>query len=504
MLAALVLSGCPSVRPVIGSVSLTIKSGSGAKTVLPVVSVSSYRISFSGPVAMSDVDTTQSTSTIELDVGTWTINVAGSDGGKNVVAAGSATGVVVTTGVTTSVSIVLSALSSGTGAIDVTVTWPTLTPAVDTCVVTLDGSVVSAGAVTFTAGGTSVRYTEGKAAGNHQLIIDLYSGSVLRASVSEAVQVYGNLTSSATIALTAADFTLPPAAPSGLVAVEGLGGVDLSWTNNSHVANGCEVDRSSDNVSFTVLAGTLGPTATSYHDGSAATGQTYWYKVAAKNNLGSSYSNEASGAWQAPIPGGSGALTFGSATSSSVPVSWQMATDNVTAANALAYKVVQSQSDNVQTATDAQNNGTVVQDWTPNIGAVNATGLSAGTLYYFNLLVKDGAGNISAYFSGSAMTSPATGFISLTVTVTSPQDALITFSQPDAIVVAPDTTMTITVAQGFDSYAWLLDGVALAMQTSATVTIDCTTLELGPHHLTAFVMLQGNLFSKSLQFSVQD
>ena len=114
---------------------------------------------------------------------------------------------------------------------------------------------------------------------------------------------------------------------------------------------------------------------------------------------------EATGKVQAPIPGGSGVLAFGAVTSSSMSVSWQKATDNVSAPSALAYKVVYSLSNKVQTAVDAQANGTVVQDWTLDVATVNATGLSSGTTYYFNVLVKDGAGNISAYTSGSQSTS---------------------------------------------------------------------------------------------------
>jgi hypothetical protein len=53
---------------------------------------------------------------------------------------------------------------------------------------------------------------------------------------------------------------------------------------------------------------------------------------------------------------------------------------------------------------DAQANGTVARDWTLDVTTANATGLSSGTLYYFNVLVKDGAGNINAYVSGSQST----------------------------------------------------------------------------------------------------
>jgi hypothetical protein len=357
--------------------------------------------------------------------------------------------------------------------------------------------------VAFTPEGTTVRYTEGKAAGNYQLSINLYSGAVLRAPVQEAVQVYGNLTSSATIALAAPDFTLPPAAPSGLVVAEGLGELDLSWVDNSHVAASYEVGRSTDGVSFTVLTSSLLPNTTSYRDTTAVMGQPYSYRVGAANILGTTYSSTASGEVQAPIPGGGGALTFGATTSSSISVSWQKATDNVSAQGALAYKVVYSLSNNVQTAGDAQANGTVVQDWTLDVAAANATGLSAATLYYFNVLVKDGAGNISAYASSSAMTANAVGFVSMTVTVTSPQDQTITFSQPNDIVVAPNAVLNITIGAGFDSYVWVLDGATLAGQTTATATIDCSSLALGAHHLTIFVQKNGMQYSKTLRFQIQ-
>jgi hypothetical protein len=489
-----------------GGISLSINSGGGAKTVLPVISAASYLISFSGPAQQSPVSTTQSNPTIELEAGTWNISVEGKDSGGNTVAVGGASGVVVTTGAITPVSIVLGAQSSGNGTIDVTVTWPTLTPVIDSCVVTVGpvgGTAVAVppGTVTFTPGGTSVRYTEGKAAGNYQLSINLYSGAVLRAPVQEAVQVYGNLSSSATIALVAADFTLPPAAPSGLAVAEGLGELDLSWVDNSHVATSYEVDRSTDNVSFAVLTASLPPNTSSYRDTTAAMGQTYWYRVAAANSLGSTYSTAASGEVQAPIPGGSGALTFGAVSSSSIPVSWQKGTDNVSVQSALAYKVVYSLSNNVQTVGDAQANGTVARDWTLDVTTANVTGLSSGTLYYFNVLVKDGAGNISAYVSNSTATlSPG---VSLTITVTSPQDQTITFSQVNDIVVAPDATLTITTGGGFDSYAWVLDGTTLSGQTTATAVIDCSTLVLGAHHVTIFVQKNGMGYSNTLRFQIQ-
>ena len=65
----------------------------------------------------------------------------------------------------------------------------------------------------------------------------------------------------------------------------------LRWTDNSNNETGFQVERSTDGSVFTVLATTAANT-TNYKDAKAQKGQTYYYRVAAKNNVGlSSYSN---------------------------------------------------------------------------------------------------------------------------------------------------------------------------------------------------------------------
>ena len=299
-------------------------------------------------------------------------------------------------------------------------------------------------------------------------------------------------------------FTTVPAAPSGLVVAEGLGKLVLGWVDNSHVETGYTIERGPDGSTWGVIDSIPAP-ATGYDDTTAAMGQTYYYRVKATNDIGASDpSGSANGKVEAPVPGGAGVLTFSDATSSSIRVSWQKATDNVSAQAALQYKVVRSLSDNVQTVGGAEGNGTVVQDWTADIATVNATGLSAGTTYWFNVLARDTAGNISAYTSGSKMTLDGTGSISITITVTSPQNETITFSQVEDIVVAAGSTLMVSISEGFDSYEWMLDGVILPGQTSATVTVDCSPLTLGVHHLTAFVEKSGLLYSKTLRFRIEN
>jgi hypothetical protein len=489
-----------------GRVTLVLGPDGKAKTILPVVSVDSYLISFSGPATHGPVSTTQSNPTIELEVGTWTISVEGLDSEGKTIVAGSKSGVVVSAGATTTAAITLVAQTTGSGGIDVTVSWPTLIPAIDGCVVTLDGSAVPESTVTFTSGGATARYVEAKDSGNYRLCINLKSGTLLRASVQEAVQVYQNLTSSATIELTSADFTYPPEAPSALVVAEGSSTLDLSWEDNSHVETAYVVERSMvETGPFEEVAGSLSANTESYSDSGVSLGTMYWYRVKARNDLGDSgYAGPTSAKVQAPVPGGAGTLTLSGATASSIEVSWQKATDNVSAQSTLRYKVVRSTSDNVGTAALAELNGTPVMDWTTDVSTASATGLSAGTLYYFNVLAKDEKDNTDAYVSGSQSTIDGTGYLELTITVTTPQNETISFSQVDNFTVAVGATLTLAIGQSFDSYSWTLDGEAVAGQTTENVTIDCGTLAPGVHHLAAFVMKGGLLYSATVKFRVEN
>ena len=107
----------------------------------------------------------------------------------------------------------------------------------------------------------------------------------------------------------------------------------------------------------------------------------------------------------APAAGGSGVVTAGDSSTNSVPLSWTAAADDVTAQAGLQYKIVRSSSNNMTTVSDAESNGTIVQDWTANVTSVSASNLSAGTTYYFNVIVKDSAGNKTIYTSVSKATN---------------------------------------------------------------------------------------------------
>jgi hypothetical protein len=237
------------------------------------------------------VTATEASVSVELVVGTWDIAVEGLDTEGSVVAEGEATGVVIEERKTTPVVIVLEGLQTGTGTIDVTITWPAEVT-VNELDVRLDGAPVGPEHVSTTA--TSVRYGEQKAAGDYELKISLDVGGSYPTVVTEVVYVFGNVTTQRTIALSQADFTSAPPAPTGLLATAGAAEVVLSWTDNSGVETGYAVERKQGaGSSYAVLAGDLAANTVGYSDGDVLPGMTYYYRVRDFNSFGSSaYSNE--------------------------------------------------------------------------------------------------------------------------------------------------------------------------------------------------------------------
>ena len=85
----------------------------------------------------------------------------------------------------------------------------------------------------------------------------------------------------------------------------------------------------------------------------------------------------------------SSGLTVSSRTASSFAIAWSAASDDVTPASALEYKVVYSTSNNISDAATAEANGTVVQNWTTNLTSGTISSLQHVTAYYVAVLVRD-------------------------------------------------------------------------------------------------------------------
>lgn len=264
------------------------------RTLLPSVNPSSYRVSFSGPASASPITTDQTTMTVTLAVGTWTIAVEGLDSDGRTIAQGSRNGLVVSPGTTTDATVSLTATSHSTGSIDITLNWPS-GPPVESCRVTL-GSVEKT-APTVTYSGLQLRYAETVASGSYKLLVLLLDSSQgVLAPINMAVQVYDNLTTSASITLTSSDFNNAPAEPTNLAVTTGSNALILSWDDNSHVETSYVVQRSTDNASWSDLV-SLPSNSETYTDASAAWGTTYYYRVGSENSYGTAFSASSSGSW---------------------------------------------------------------------------------------------------------------------------------------------------------------------------------------------------------------
>lgn len=107
----------------------------------------------------------------------------------------------------------------------------------------------------------------------------------------------------------------------------------------------------------------------------------------------------------AATPGNSGTITTAGITATSLTLNWTQATDNVTAQGALQYLAYRSTSNNLGTVVNIETNGTTIGTYSAGIATVNVTGLTASTTYYFNVIVRDAAGNKAAHTTVSATTS---------------------------------------------------------------------------------------------------
>lgn len=92
------------------------------------------------------------------------------------------------------------------------------------------------------------------------------------------------------------------------------------------------------------------------------------------------------------------AITPSTITASGVQLDWAKASDDLTAQGDLEYRVYQSSSNNIDTVSAIESNGTALgSGYAKDIMYYNVTGLTANTSYYFNVIVKDADGSKSAY-----------------------------------------------------------------------------------------------------------
>ncbi|TGL59065.1 hypothetical protein EHQ58_09110 [Leptospira ognonensis] len=222
------------------------------------------------------------------------------------------------------------------------------------------------------------------------------------------------------------DTTAPIVGGGGTLSVSGISSssMTLSWTegvdnitsqstleylvfrsNSSNIGNVASMEANGTAIgSYSSAISSLNITGLS-----AST--TYYFNVMIRDTAGnkSSYTTRSQATTAAPdltspVAGGSGTLTTSNITATSLTLNWTQATDNVTAQNALSYLVYQSNSSNLSSVSSIETNGTAIGSYAAGIVTKNATALLPSTTYYYNVIVKDAAGNKSAYTMKSQTT----------------------------------------------------------------------------------------------------
>ena len=185
-----------------------------------------------------------------------------------------------------------------------------------------------------------------------------------------------------------------PIAPSGLrITSITFAAVFLAWTDNSGNELGFTIQRKKGATGTYADIGTVGPNATIYvdSDSTLVDGTQYYYKVCATNTAGNSpFSNEVNGITLLETPTG---LSATAVSSSQINLTW---TDNSSSES--GYKIEQSPVDNLHY--------TQIATVGSNQTSYNATGLSAGTRYYYRVRAYNAIAN-SAYSSEKNATTLA-------------------------------------------------------------------------------------------------
>ena len=173
-----------------------------------------------------------------------------------------------------------------------------------------------------------------------------------------------------------------------------------------------------------------------------ALGATYYFNVIVKDQAGNksiyvpTSATAAVPDTTAPMPGGGGTIITSNIGYNTARLSWTVATDDVSAQSQLMYEVRRSSTNNIDTVLRAEAYGSIVQAYSPNLSTVVMNGLTPETTYYFNVIVKDAAGNRSAYAQKSVTTTafvdtvaPTPGSGGAITSLVGPTDATLTWNR---------------------------------------------------------------------------
>lgn len=150
---------------------------------------------------------------------------------------------------------------------------------------------------------------------------------------------------------------------------------------------------------------------------------------------------------------------------SRISLTWGAASDDVTAAAQLQYKLVTASSSaaiDTVTEADAITGGSLLLDWTANTLSASVAALTLGTTYYYAVLVKDADSNKSIYTPQSATTFAYYRIYQTAITYSGDMDGIV---GADAICTSDSNKPAV--------------GTYKAFLTEGTARVACTTANCG-------------------------
>lgn len=291
--------------PVTISVAGEASGPSSVRTILPAAasSIAGYELycgtSGAAQSSLKTFTTLGDNSVVNLAAGTWDFTLYAENASGSTIFSGKQNNVTLAAD-PVSLSFTLEPLTTGTGTIKITITWPDST-GVAKIIPTFNGTEGTALTLTDDEGDSSsaVYSKSAVSAGGYLLSFSLQDSNGKEiASIPEYVRVYGNLESAAAFDLAAADFNSAPAAPSDLAAVVS-GGTDddtadvkLTWKDNSTNEKKFEAAYSTDGENWTTLSDIAAASGTTEITG-VPRGKAYTYRIRASNDFGDSEWNTA-------------------------------------------------------------------------------------------------------------------------------------------------------------------------------------------------------------------
>ncbi|MBI9102200.1 MAG: hypothetical protein JEY99_07285 [Spirochaetales bacterium] len=476
-----------------GVLQLILEEQGISRTVKPVLTIDSYRIYFAnGPEEKSAVLSSNSMPEITLAIGSWDIRVEALNEAGGPVAEGEVSGIIISADTTTPVDLDLEPIESGTGTVDLIITWPEYI-GIDSYEPLLNGSPINSGdySVSSTEGVVRFQYSQELNAGvtfRFQLL--LKTAALLQANVIEMVQIYGGLISQKTITLTDSDFTHTPTAPTDLLFVPGT--ITLTWNDTSNIETAFVVERSTgDESNYAVVNGSVSAGSESWQDTTAAYGYTYYYRMKAVNDFGeSAYSNTSSDDLLIP------AVTLLSPSNGEE-------VEDITPDLDWSDSLYTSEYYNLDIALDSgfDPGDMVVQESGLNSSDITLpSSLINGQTYYWRIKAVDGSdayGQWSAVFS---FTIDIDTDITITEDMNNPVTLLLVGYDAE-LLTGTDMNLTVTHSGTADSYSWYLDSQQIIGADQASVSFG-SNLGDGSYTITSVVELDGAYLSVSYNFKV--